>query len=68
VSTWELRTAGRVRHLGTASPAFRHGESGVAGPRYRVRGSGELVDAGLEVPFRLAPDCDVVVLDRVTHG
>ncbi|TWF74510.1 alpha-galactosidase [Pseudonocardia hierapolitana] len=60
-----LAPTGRVARSGTASPAFRHGESGVAGSRYRVRGSGEFVDAEVEIPFRLAPDCDVVVLDRV---
>jgi len=29
--------------------------------------SGKLVHTEVEIPFRLAPDCDVVLLDRVTH-
>jgi alpha-galactosidase len=32
-----------------------------------VRGTGELVGTEVEVPFRLASDCDVVILDRVAH-
>jgi alpha-galactosidase len=58
----------RVRHPHPASPTFQHGESGEGGRRYRVRGTGEFVDTDVEIPFRLAPDCDVVILDRVTHG
>jgi alpha-galactosidase len=73
-------SAGRVRHLDAASPAFQQGESRIpagrvprsSGPSsalYRLRDSGEVVDvamgAEVEVPFRLAPDCDVVILDRL---
>jgi alpha-galactosidase len=68
VSEWELRTARSayvVREMvdpGPASPALlQHGD----GRRFRVQGSGELVDGEVVVPFRLAPDCDVVILDRV---
>jgi len=43
------------------NPAFGHAESA----SYRLRHTGELVGAEVEVPFRLAPDCDVVILDRV---
>jgi alpha-galactosidase len=52
--------AGRVLRSTAASPALQ-GDS----RRYRVRDSGELVDGEVEVPFRLAPDCDVVILDRI---
>ncbi|TQM44261.1 alpha-galactosidase [Pseudonocardia cypriaca] len=51
----------RVGHPGTAGPALQHGD----GRRFRVLGSGELVGGEVVVPFRLAPDCDVVILDRV---
>jgi alpha-galactosidase len=54
---------GRVVHPSTAVPAFQHDSA----PRFRVRGTGELVGTEVEVPFRLAPDCDVVILDRVAH-
>jgi alpha-galactosidase len=56
-----LAPARRVVHPGTASPALQHG----GGRRFRVLGSGELVEGEVVVPFRLAPDCDVVILDRV---
>jgi alpha-galactosidase len=66
-------SGGRVRHLDAASPAFRQGESRIPSERvssssaagYRLRDGGELVGDEMEVPFRLAPDCDVVILDRI---